>query len=827
MLNQFLEIAAQIEHNRKINRLKFYKPYPKQMEFHNAIGKGTDRAAAQRMFQAGNQIGKTHSGAMEAAIHLTGRYPDWWGGGRYNFPVEMMVGSNTNETCRDIIQKEMFGNPLDDKDIGTGSIPKDCIGKSTRKAGIINAIDSCLIKHHTDGVFDGYSKVYLRAYEQGFKKFMGIRFQVGWCIAKGQRIQMADGRFTPIEDIKVGDEVLTAGMYGKSVSKKVIATQSQGIRKIVDVVTRRGSWMKMTDDHEVYVSIHNKKKVSEAKRILQLSPGWEPNKTIDLSSAHYAWAGLFVSEGTFNSRKITMGECLAVESAIALLPKPAYVRKKEFNNNHVPDWFLNWKEFWPLVSSGLSHEKSVPDFVFTSSNSSIRIFLSYLFSGDGWAYHHSICYATTSRVLAEQVVQLLWRVGIRSHMNRRDSKVKEWRDQWWIIIAQSDFVVKFCDEIGIIGKENNVAKVREEAWRRFAGKNSKGYKSEKDKETQMLNRDRYSSIKRLEEIGESEVYDITVEDEHRFCCGVSIVSNCDEEPPQEIWSQFLRAQLAQKFAVLYITMTPEEGMTKVVTQFVNELAQGQALIQATWDDAAHFSEADKQEKLMAFPAHEREMRSKGVPMMGAGLVFSTSEENIVVDPFEIPRHWPQIIGIDFGWDHPFAACKMAWDRDNDCIYLTNEYRESKAIPAIHAMAIKAWGDWVPVAWPHDGLSTEKGTGEQLRDKYVEAGLNLLPWKSTNAPQAGQSEGEGGNSVWAGIIDMNQRMESGRFKVFSTCTQWLSEKRMYHTDKNGNLVKLTDDCISASRYATIMIRHARVQSVRPRVMMTSRGKSNWS
>lgn len=482
MLNKFLELAAQVEHNRKINRLKYYKPYAKQMEFHNAQGKGTDSPAAQRLFLAGNQVGKSFSGAMESAIHLTGRYPDWWKGVTYNRPVEMMIGSNTNETCRDIIQKELFGNPLDDREVGTGTIPKDCIGKATRKAGIINAIDSCLVKHHTDGVFDGYSKVYLRAYEQGFKKFMGIRFQVGWL---------------------------------------------------------------------------------------------------------------------------------------------------------------------------------------------------------------------------------------------------------------------------------------------------------------------------------------------------------DEEPPQEIWSQFLRAQLAQKFAILYITMTPEEGMTKVVTQFVNDLVRGQALIQATWDDAEHFSEADKQEKLMAFPVNEREMRSKGVPMMGAGLVFSTSEDILVVDPFEIPRHWPQIVGIDFGWDHPFAACKMAWDRDNDCIYLTNEYRESKAIPAIHAMAIKAWGDWVPVAWPHDGLSTEKGTGEQLRDKYVEAGLNLLPWKSTNAPQAGQSEGEGGNSVWAGIIDMNQRMESGRFKVFSNCKMWMEEKRMYHTDKDGKLVKLTDDCISASRYATMMIRHARVQSVRPRVMMTSRGKSNWS
>ena len=63
---------------------------------------------------------------------------------------------------------------------------------------------------------------------------------------------------------------------------------------------------------------------------------------------------------------------------------------------------------------------------------------------------------------------------------------------------------------------------------------------------------------------------------------------------------------------------------------------------------------------------------------------------------------------------------------------------------------------------------------------------------------------------AGIADMLERMRSGRWKVFRSCGGWLGEFRTFHR-KNGRIVKLVDDRISASRYALMMLRCA---SVRP-------------
>jgi hypothetical protein len=57
--------------------LMFYRPYPKQVEFHNS-----GVAKRERALIAGNQLGKTLAAGHEMAFHLTGIYPEWWQGKR-------------------------------------------------------------------------------------------------------------------------------------------------------------------------------------------------------------------------------------------------------------------------------------------------------------------------------------------------------------------------------------------------------------------------------------------------------------------------------------------------------------------------------------------------------------------------------------------------------------------------------------------------------------------------------------------------------------------------------------------------------------------------
>lgn len=218
----------------------------------------------------------------------------------------------------------------------------------------------------------------------------------------------------------------------------------------------------------------------------------------------------------------------------------------------------------------------------------------------------------------------------------------------------------------------------------------------------------------------------------------------------------------------------------------------------TIDDAEHYTQDQRQAIIDSYPEHEREARIKGIPSMGSGRVFPVAEEAITCEPITIPAHWPQIVGVDFGWDHPFGAARLAWDRDNDCVYVTADYAQREATPVFHAAAIKPWGEWLPVSWPHDGLQHDKGSGEQLSAQYKAQGLKMLPERATFP--------DGGFGVEAGIMDMLDRMKTGRWKVFSTCGRWFQEFRLYHR-VDGLIVKERDDVISASRYGLMMLRMA--------------------
>ena len=155
-LARALEIAKELEFRKKTNQMAQYKPYDYQKKFHNTL-------AAQRLLMAGNRVGKSFSGAMEMAYHVPGKYPTRWAGKRFNRPVRCWAGGVSNETTRDVCQKELVGQPDDPTSKGTGSIPLNSIGDTVRKAGVPNAINSVVVKHTTGG----YSRIGFKAYEMG------------------------------------------------------------------------------------------------------------------------------------------------------------------------------------------------------------------------------------------------------------------------------------------------------------------------------------------------------------------------------------------------------------------------------------------------------------------------------------------------------------------------------------------------------------------------------------------------------------------------------------------------------------------------------------
>lgn len=271
----------------------------------------------------------------------------------------------------------------------------------------------------------------------------------------------------------------------------------------------------------------------------------------------------------------------------------------------------------------------------------------------------------------------------------------------------------------------------------------------------------------------------------------------DEEPPQDIYDEGLARTIATG-GLVYLTFTPLLGMSEVVRRFLTENSSDRHDTNMTIDDALHIPEEERARIIASFPAHEREARAKGTPVLGSGRIFPIAEEEIRVDPFQMPVYWPKLGAMDFGWDHPFAAVEITFDPEGDVIYVTKAYRARQETPILHAAALKAWGKWIPWAWPHDGLQHDKGSGEQLAKQYDDHGLNMMQSRATFA--------DGTNGVEAGVFEMLTRMQTGRLKVFSNLVEWFEEFRLYHR-KEGKIVKEMDDLMSATRYGVMMIRKA--------------------
>lgn len=220
---ELIRLDAERRRRASHRRLFSYRPYPKQVEFHNA-----GLTDEERLLMAGNQQGKTFCAAAECAMHLTGRYPkpgevfypteaalraqartaqhgsfeqtealgflenlgelglfgadvypQGWQGRRFTRPISAWVGGKSSKETRDIVQAALLGDPEDVDKLGTGAIPKaDLIeGGFTRLTGVPNAYDTVMIRHQSGGK----SRLGFKSFDQGRERWQGTKRDLIWC----------------------------------------------------------------------------------------------------------------------------------------------------------------------------------------------------------------------------------------------------------------------------------------------------------------------------------------------------------------------------------------------------------------------------------------------------------------------------------------------------------------------------------------------------------------------------------------------------------------------------------------------------------------------
>ena len=206
-------------------------------------------------------------------------------------------------------------------------------------------------------------------------------------------------------------------------------------------------------------------------------------------------------------------------------------------------------------------------------------------------------------------------------------------------------------------------------------------------------------------------------------------------------------------------------------------------IQAGWDDCPHLTEEAKESLLATIPPYQRDARRKGIPTLGAGAIYPLAEEDYLIPDFPILPHWKQAYGLDVGWNRT-AGVWGALNEDTDVLYIHSEHYAGEAIPAVHAQAIKARGEWIPGVIDPAARGRSQIDGSQLVEMYKSLGLDL---------------DYADNSVSAGLYAVWQRFVAGKLKIFESCANLRGELRLYRRDEKGKIVKKRDHACDALRY----------------------------
>lgn len=205
-----------------------------------------------------------------------------------------------------------------------------------------------------------------------------------------------------------------------------------------------------------------------------------------------------------------------------------------------------------------------------------------------------------------------------------------------------------------------------------------------------------------------------------------------------------------------------------------------------WADTPHLDKSAQESLMASYSPHERDARTKGIPQLGSGAIYPIPESEILVKPFDIPAYWPRGYGMDVGWNKT-AAIWGAHDRDADIVYLTSEHYRGNAEPSVHADAIRARGNWMQGVIDPASLASSQKDGTRLLPIYQSLGLNLATAE---------------NSRESGLLEVYQRLSSGRLRIFDNLQNWLMEYRLYRRDDKGAVVKERDHLMDATRYLVV-------------------------
>lgn len=316
---------------------------------------------------------------------------------------------------------------------------------------------------------------------------LAVPMGYGKCVCKDTKIQLVDGSTKEAKNIVSGDRIFAMDSDFKMVHATVSAVTCNGYRDLLKIETQSGRVIKVTPEHRFFILGRGWVRADSLSLDERIATPRSLNIASEPEEEAYAnndtlveLLGYLISEGSLrNNARFTTSDS-DILARIRLLAKingcSVHKDANQYGYNIVCEGQVDNPIITYLRKVGLlgcnSHNKFIPQCVFTSNFISKRYFISALFSGDGTVSksNKTVSYTSVSRRLIYDVQTLLLHLGIVSQISSRYTRCngKEFLS-YRLNITNKENITKFVSIIKYLYPDYKVKTLMAYTWENTYG----------------------------------------------------------------------------------------------------------------------------------------------------------------------------------------------------------------------------------------------------------------------------------------------------------------------------------------------------------------------
>ncbi len=274
----------------------------------------------------------------------------------------------------------------------------------------------------------------------------------------------------------------------------------------------------------------------------------------------------------------------------------------------------------------------------------------------------------------------------------------------------------------------------------------------------------------------------------------------DEEPPRDVYEECLMRVMDRR-GDIFGTMTPLKGKTFIYGEiFLNNRQNPEIWHESmTWEDNPFLPKKEIALLESALDKSALDARKFGRFSEGEGLVYPEFDESVhVIEPFDVPAEWQDVISIDPGLNNPLSAHWYCVDWDGNVYVVAEHFAAGKDVD-YHAGKIleksRALG-WKTdsagrVTALIDSAANQRtlASSKSVTELFRERGILVNPKVNKD--------------LFTGISRVKSFLKRGNGEgdlyIFSCCRNMIEEFKGYFWAGDDVPVKRDDHCMDELRY----------------------------